>query len=69
MTALPVPQHPILGCVAEMEGALDEVSDAQAAHLSTAEKGEALRRLAVLEARVASLRLGVISVAPRYRSQ
>jgi hypothetical protein len=63
MTALPVPQHPILGCVAEIEGALDAVADAQAIYLSTAEKGDALERLAAIEARVAALRLGVMAAA------
>jgi hypothetical protein len=63
MTAPPVPQHSILGCVAELEGALDAVADAQAIYLSTAEKGDALRRLAAIEARVAALRLGVMAAA------
>jgi len=63
MTALPVPPHPVLGCLAEMERALDEIADAQPVYLSTAEKAEALQRLSVLEARVTALRLRVIAAA------
>ncbi len=63
MTALPVPQHPILGCLAELEGALDDVADVQAIYLSAVGKAEAMRRLAVIEARVAGLRLQVMAAA------
>ena len=63
MTALPVPQHPIMGCIAEIACALDAVTDAQAVYLSTAEKAEALRALAVLEARLTALRLSVMAAA------
>ena len=63
MTALPVPQHPILGCLAEMAAALDVVADAQPVFLSTMEKAAALRELAVLEARVSALRLRVMAAA------
>jgi hypothetical protein len=63
MTALPLPQHPILGCVAELEAALDGAADAQAIYLSTDEKAAALVRLAKVEARVAGLRLGVMAAA------
>lgn len=63
MTALPSPQHPILACVAELEAALDGASGAQPVYLSTSEKAEALRRLAVVEGRVAGLRLGVMAAA------
>jgi hypothetical protein len=63
MTALPVQQHPILGCVAELESALDQAVEAQPIYLSTSEKAEVLGRLAVVEARVASLRLGVMAAA------
>jgi hypothetical protein len=63
MTALPVPVHPILGCVSEIGTALDQVADAQAIYLSTAEKAAALRELAVLESRVAALRLRVMAAA------
>jgi hypothetical protein len=63
MTALPVLQHPILGSVAELEGALDQVADAQPVYLSTGEKADAMRRLARVEARVAGLRLGVMAAA------
>jgi hypothetical protein len=63
MTALPLPQHPILGCLAELEGALDGVADAQAVYLSTAEKAEAMRRLATIEARVTALRLTVMAAS------
>jgi len=63
MTALPVPPHPVLGCLAEMERALDEIAGAQPVYLSTTEKAEALQRLSVLEARVTALRLRVIAAA------
>jgi hypothetical protein len=63
MTALPVPQHPVLGCLAEIGGALDAVADAQPIYLSTTEKAAALGQLAVLEGRMASLRLRVMAAA------
>jgi hypothetical protein len=63
MTALPLPQHPIVGCLTELERALDDVADAQAVYLTTAEKADAMRRLAAIEARVTGLRLGVMAVA------
>jgi hypothetical protein len=63
MTALPIPQHPILACVAEVGSALDDVADAQPIYLSTTEKAEALRELGVLEARLAALRLRVMAAA------
>jgi hypothetical protein len=63
MTALPLPQHPILECVAELEAALDGAADAQAIYLSTDEKAAAMVRLAKVEARVAGLRLGVMAAA------
>ena len=63
MTALPVPQHPIVGCLAEIGRVLDEVADAQAVYLSTTEKAAALRELASLESRVAGLRLRVMAAA------
>jgi hypothetical protein len=63
MTALPVPQHPVLGCVVALEGALDEVAEAQPVYLSVSDKAEALRRLAVAEARVTELRLRVLAAA------
>lgn len=63
MTALPVPQHPVLGCVAEVGAALDAVADAQPVYLSTAEKADALRELAVLESRLVGLRLRVLAAA------
>jgi hypothetical protein len=63
MTALPVPQHPIVGCLAEIGRVLDEVADAQAVYLSTTEKSAALRELASLESRVAGLRLRVMAAA------
>ena len=63
MTALPLPQHPILACLAEIEGALDDAAGAQPLYLSTAEKADAMQRLAAIEARVSALRLGVMAVA------
>ena len=63
MTALPVPQHPILGCVAGIAGALDDVADAQALYLSTTQKAAVMRELAVLESRLVALRLRVMAVA------
>ena len=63
MTALPLPQHPVLACVAEIEDALDEATGAQPVYLSIAEKADVLRRLAVVEARVAGLRLRVLATA------
>ncbi|RNM13614.1 HNH endonuclease signature motif containing protein [Nocardioides pocheonensis] len=63
MTALPVPRHPILGCLADIGRALDDVAGAQPLYLSTAEKAAALRELAVLEARMAGLRLRVMAAA------
>ena len=63
MTALPIPQHPILGCLAEIGDALDEVDEAQPIYLATAEKAAALRELAALEARVTALRLRVMAAA------
>lgn len=63
MTALPVPQHPILGCLADIGHALDDVTDAQPLYLSTTEKAAALRKLAVMEARMAGLRLRVMAAA------
>ena len=63
MTALAVPQHPILGCLVEIGAALDGVADAEPVYLSTAEKAEVLRRLAVLESRVAGLRLRVMAAS------
>ena len=61
MTALPLPQHSILTCLAELERALDDATDAQAVYLATSEKAEALRRLAVVEARIAGMRLRVMA--------
>jgi hypothetical protein len=69
MTALPVPLHPILGCVAELGSTLDSVSDVQATYLSSEEKAAALRELAVLEARVVALRLSVMAVADDVAEQ
>ena len=63
MTALPVPQHPILGCLADIGSALDDVADAQPLYLSTTEKAMALRELAMLEARMVGLRLRVMAAA------
>jgi len=63
MTALPVPQHPMMACLAELERALDAVDGAQPIYLSTAEKAEALQRVATLEARVGSVRLGLMAAA------
>src|SRR3954454_15087729 len=63
MTALPVPPHPILACIAEIGAGLDAVMDAQPVYLSTTEKATALRELAVLFARVAALRLRVMAAA------
>ena len=63
MTALPVPQHPIVGCLAEVGAALDAVVGAQPVYLSTDQKGSALRELAVLEGRLAELRLRVMAAA------
>src|SRR3954447_19109616 len=63
MTALPLPQHPILGCVAELGSALDAVGDAQPLYLSTAEKSAAMRELATIEARVQALRLRVMAAS------
>ena len=60
MTALPVPEHPILACVADIGAALDRAADAQAVYLSTEEKAEALCGLAELEARVTAMRLQVM---------
>jgi hypothetical protein len=63
MSALPVPQHPILGCVAELGAALDDVADAQPIYLSTDEKSQAMCDLAVLESRIVELRLRVMAAA------
>ena len=63
MSALPVSQHPILGCVAQIQDALDAVAGAQPIYLSTNEKAAALRELAILESRVAGLRMRVMAAA------
>ena len=63
MTALPVPEHPILACVADIGAALDRAADAQAVYLSIEEKAEALCGLAELEARVTAMRLQVMAAA------
>jgi hypothetical protein len=49
--------------VAELRQALDGAADAQAIYLSTSQKAEALRELAVVESRVAALRLQVMAAA------
>jgi hypothetical protein len=69
MSALPVPQHPVLGCVAEIGAALDQVAEAQAVFLSTAEKAAALRDLAAVEARVVELRLRVMAASADVAEQ
>jgi hypothetical protein len=61
MTALPLPQHPILACARDIGAALDGVAHAQAIYLSTTEKAAALRVLAVLESRLTALRLAVLA--------
>lgn len=63
MTALPVPEHPILACIAEVGAALDRAVDAQAVYLSTEEKAQALQGFAALEARVTAMRLQVMAAA------
>jgi hypothetical protein len=63
MTALAVPQHPVLKCVGQLHAALDEVATAQPLYLATAEKADAMRDLAAVEARVAELRLRVMAAA------
>src|SRR3954470_16054642 len=63
MTALPVTQHTILACIAEIAAALDTVVDEQPVYLSTSEKGAALRELTALAARVSALRLRVMAAA------
>lgn len=63
MTAVSVPEHPILECVAEVGAALDRATDAQAVYLTTDEKARALRGLTELETRVAAMRLRVMAVA------
>ncbi|WP_310964545.1 HNH endonuclease signature motif containing protein [Nocardioides terrisoli] len=63
MTAPPLPKHPILACVSRLRNGLDEVVDVQATYLSTEEKAAALRELAVVESRVAGLRLKVMAAA------
>ena len=63
MTALPVPQHPVLACVEVLGRALDEAADAQPLYLSTSDKATAMRELAIVEARVAALRLRVMAVS------
>ncbi|MEX0426009.1 DUF222 domain-containing protein [Nocardioides sp. DS6] len=55
--------HPIRGCVASIEAALDEVSGVDPMFLATAEKETALRELARAEARLAALRLRVMASA------
>ena len=69
MTALAVPQHPILEAIASLGRALDEVTESQAVYLSTAEKAQALRALAVLESRVTGLRLRVMAAADDVAEQ
>jgi hypothetical protein len=69
MTALPVPQHPILAAVAALGRALDQVTESQAVYLSTAEKAEALRALALVESRVTGLRLRVMAAADDVAEQ
>jgi hypothetical protein len=63
MTAFPLPQHQVLGCIEELERALEGAADAQAVYLSTAEKAAAMRRLAAVEARTIELRLRVMAAA------
>lgn len=64
MTAAVVaPPHPILGCVAEMRAALDEVRDVQPTYMSAEDKRAALVELAQLEGRAAELRLRVLAAS------
>lgn len=64
MTAAVVaPPHPILGCVAEMRAALDEVRDVQPTYMSAEDKRAALVELAQLEGRATELRLRVLAAS------
>jgi hypothetical protein len=63
VTALPVPQHPILAAVAALAAVLDDVAEAEPVYLAASEKAEALRALVVLESRVTALRLRVMATA------
>lgn len=55
--------HPLLALVDRLGHALDEASQVQPTYLDTAEKAAALRHLAVVETRVAELRLRILAVA------
>lgn len=63
MTVQLVAQHPILAALDSVETAFGEAADLQPVYLTTAEKQDALRRLAALGAQAAELRLRVLAVS------
>lgn len=63
MTVQLVAQHPILAALDSVETAFAEAADLQPVYLTTAEKQDALRRLAQAEAQAAELRLRVLAAS------
>jgi len=55
--------HPVLACVAEIEGSLKAVADVNPMFMTSSEKGVALVALHRLESQVAALKLRVLAVA------
>ncbi|WP_344111036.1 HNH endonuclease signature motif containing protein [Nocardioides humi] len=67
--AMVIATHPVLACADAVEAAVKDVADLQPVFMSTAEKQQALRRLAVVEARLAELRLRVLAASGEVGEQ
>ncbi|OIJ27136.1 HNH endonuclease signature motif containing protein [Nocardioides luteus] len=63
MTTLHQPQHPVLGAVVAVTGALDRVAEANPAFMGTDQKATTLLEIARAKAQLAELELRVLAVA------